>query len=315
MNFCFLCLLLNKISLAWPIVFSNSIWPETSSSTTTNLAAATVTITVAATSTNLTAAIATLVPKATATALAFTNATTTLYWLVVTSTPHLRHGVLSLSASLLVIWVAVLLSALSYIVCIIVHRLHCIGLLCHLVLLLSALPLVVWVAVLSCASLSIVCVFVHCLRCCPSSALRWGFHITSLSATQLQRLWLRHHRPHHLPCHCCYHQPHYQPYHQPCHQPCHRPRHCHHPRNRPHHRPRCWECNNGNRITIDSRQKVVLSINGDRLPLGRVRCCYSLLYSTCIFVRGNSIHILIVMSYRIRQHLGLSSALSLGYSW
>jgi hypothetical protein len=46
-------------------------------------------------------------------------------------------------------------------------------------------------------------------------------------------------------------------------------------------------------------KKVVLSINGDRLPWGRVCFCYSLPYSTCTLVRGNRIRILVVMRYRV----------------
>jgi hypothetical protein len=80
MNSCFLCLLLNEVSHALQIVFSNSIRPEMYRSTTTNLAAATVTVTVATTTTNLTATTATAVAKATATAFALTNVTTTLFF-------------------------------------------------------------------------------------------------------------------------------------------------------------------------------------------------------------------------------------------
>ncbi len=75
----------------------------------------------------------------------------------------------------------------------------------------------------------------------------------------------------------------------------------------------CWECNVGNRIAIDIRQKVVLSINGNRLLSGRVRCCYSLPYSTCIFIHGNSICILVVLRYCMYMgHSWLESALA---SW
>ena len=56
-------------------------------------------------------------------------------------------------------------------------------------------------------------------------------------------------------------------------------------------------------IAIEIRHKVVLSINGKRLPLGRVCCCYSLPYSTCTIVRRNYMHILVVTRYRMySQH-------------
>jgi hypothetical protein len=83
--------------------FDPSILPETYRSTTTNLAATTGTVTVAATTTDLAAATTTAVVKATTTALALTNATTTLFRLVVASPHHLHRGTLSLSASLPVI--------------------------------------------------------------------------------------------------------------------------------------------------------------------------------------------------------------------
>ena len=52
-------------------------------------------------------------------------------------------------------------------------------------------------------------------------------------------------------------------------------------------------------MAIKIRQKVVLSINGKRLPLGRVRCCYSLPYSTSTgtIVRGNYMRFLVVYRY------------------
>ncbi len=72
----------------------------------------------------------------------------------------------------------------------------------------------------------------------------------------------------------------------------------------------CWECNDGIRIAIEIRQKVVLSINGKRMPLGRVCCCSSLPYSTCIFICGNSICILVVMRYHMYiGHSWMESAL------
>ena len=92
LNSHFLCLLLNEVSHALQIVFSNSICPETCRSTATNLAAATVTVTVAATTTNLAAATTTAVAKATTTALAHTNVTTTLFQLVIASPPRLHCG-------------------------------------------------------------------------------------------------------------------------------------------------------------------------------------------------------------------------------
>jgi hypothetical protein len=69
LNSCFLCLLLNKVSHAFQIVFSNSIFSETYRSTTTKLSAATVIITVAATTTNLATATATTAAKASTTDL------------------------------------------------------------------------------------------------------------------------------------------------------------------------------------------------------------------------------------------------------
>ena len=60
------------------------------------------------------------------------------------------------------------------------------------------------------------------------------------------------------------------------------------------HLTSCWECNDGIRIAIEIRQKVVLSINGNRLPSGRVRSCYSLPYSTGTIVRGNYMRSLVV---------------------
>ena len=60
----------------------------------------------------------------------------------------------------------------------------------------------------------------------------------------------------------------------------------------------CWECNNGNRIAIEIRQKVVLRINGKRLPSGRVRWRYSLPCSTCTIVCRNYMHKLVVTKYR-----------------
>jgi hypothetical protein len=121
-------------------------------STATDLAAATGNVTVAATTTDLAVATATAVAKATATSLALTNATTTLFRLVVASPCRLRCGVLSLSASSPVVWVAASRSALSSIVCIVVRRLCRVGLSCHL----------------------IVCVVARrrCLRCRPSSGWR-----------------------------------------------------------------------------------------------------------------------------------------------
>jgi hypothetical protein len=50
---------------------------------------------------------------------------------------------------------------------------------------LSALLAIVWVVALSCASLSVMWVVVHCLHHHPLSASRWGFRVTSSSATRL----------------------------------------------------------------------------------------------------------------------------------
>jgi hypothetical protein len=96
------------------------------------------TVTVTAITTNLAAATATTVAKAAATALALTNATTTLFWLVVVSPHCLRCGTLLMSASSPIVWVAVLLSALSSVVCVIVRCLRLVWLLCHLVVCVAA---------------------------------------------------------------------------------------------------------------------------------------------------------------------------------
>jgi hypothetical protein len=120
LNSRFVCLLLNEVCRALRLVFSNSIPPETNSSTATNFTAATIT--------NLATTTATTVAKATATALALTNATTSLFWLVVASPPCLHCGALSLSASLPDVWVAALLSASLSNVCVVVRCLCCVTL-------------------------------------------------------------------------------------------------------------------------------------------------------------------------------------------